>query len=118
MNEPSRPSPPPLRRDRSYSPRSTKSSSSYSRSRSRSISPYRRPYRRRYYSRSPPPPLRHRPLLRRYRSRSPPPRRRVNKDCRVYVSNLAFDVTWHQLKDFMREGLDSLFVMNNSFFLK
>ncbi|KAI8361812.1 hypothetical protein EDC96DRAFT_512591 [Choanephora cucurbitarum] len=111
MNAPS----PPLRRDRSYSPRSTKSSSSYSRSRSRSISPYRRPrsrsispyrrpYRRRYYSRSPPPPLRHRPLLRRYRSRSPPPRRRVNKDCRVYVSNLAFDVTWHQLKDFMREA--------------
>jgi RNA recognition motif-containing protein len=28
----------------------------------------------------------------------------VNKDCRVYVSNLPFEVTWHQLKDFMREG--------------
>ncbi|KAI8640652.1 hypothetical protein BD408DRAFT_444986 [Parasitella parasitica] len=117
------------RRRRSYSPRSTKSSSSrsYSRSRSRSRSYSRRgrsrsrsrsPYGRsssrgyrRYYSRSPPPhhhhPGRSPPPHRRFRSRSPPPpvrRRPVNKDCRVYVSNLSFEVTWHQLKDFMREA--------------
>ncbi|KAI8376776.1 hypothetical protein BD560DRAFT_62710 [Blakeslea trispora] len=103
------------RPDRSYSPHSTKSSSSYSRSRSRSpsSSSYRRPrsrsispyYRRRprYYSRSPPPSSVRRPPPRRYRSRSPR-RARANKDCRVYVSNLSFDVTWHQLKDFMREA--------------
>lgn len=115
----------PLRRGRSYTPRSRSSSSrSYSRSRSRSRSysrhrrspsrsrsPYRssssRSYHRRYYSRSPPPSHHRRspPPSRRYRSRSPPPRRRiVNKDCRVYVGNLPFEVTWHQLKDFMREG--------------
>ncbi|KAI8084020.1 uncharacterized protein B0P05DRAFT_535864 [Gilbertella persicaria] len=106
------------RHGRSYSPRSSRSRSpSYSRSRSPSYSrrrrrspsnsppPYRSNnggYRRRYYSRSPPPLPR---PLRRYRSRSPPMRRgRPNKDCRVYVSNLSFDVTWPQLKDFMREA--------------
>ncbi|KAI8064017.1 hypothetical protein BDF21DRAFT_466701 [Thamnidium elegans] len=114
------------RRDRSYSPRSRSSSSrSYSRSRSRSRSysrrrrsrsPTRSPYRRsssrgyhgRYYSRSPPPSHHRRspPPSRRYRSRSPPPPRRriINKDCRVYVGNLPFEVSWHQLKDFMREA--------------
>ncbi|KAL9551808.1 hypothetical protein MBANPS3_004079 [Mucor bainieri] len=128
------PSPRSPRRGRSYSPRSTRSSSSRSysrsrsrsrsysrrrRSRSRSRSPYGRSYRH-YYSRSPPPHHHHHPHRRsppppprsgRYRSRSPPPpsaaalrRRPVNKDCRVYVSNLPFEVTWHQLKDFMREA--------------
>ncbi|KAI9254953.1 hypothetical protein EDC94DRAFT_617883 [Helicostylum pulchrum] len=115
------------RRGRSYSPRSRSSSSrSYSRSRSRSRSysrrrrsrsPTRSPYRRsssrsyhgRYYSRSPPPSHHRRsppPPSRRYRSRSPPPPRRriINKDCRVYVGNLPFEVSWHQLKDFMREA--------------
>lgn len=114
------------RRGRSYSPRSRSSSSrSYSRSRSRSRSysrhrrsrsrsrsPYRssssRSYHGRYYSRSPPPSHHRRspPPSRRFRSRSPPPPRRriVNKDCRVYVGNLPFEVSWHQLKDFMREG--------------
>ncbi|KAL7309918.1 g-strand binding protein [Mucor circinelloides] len=107
---------------RSYS-RSRSRSRSYSRrhrSRSRSRSPYgrssSRSYRH-YYSRSPPPPPPHHhhhrrspppppPPRGRYRSRSPPPLRRrpVNKDCRVYVSNLPFEVTWHQLKDFMREA--------------
>ncbi|KAF1801738.1 hypothetical protein V8B55DRAFT_1473564 [Mucor lusitanicus] len=108
---------------RSYS-RSRSRSRSYSRrrrSRSRSRSPYgrstSRSYRH-YYSRSPPPHHHHHPHRRsppppprggRYRSRSPPPpphlrRRPVNKDCRVYVSNLPFEVTWHQLKDFMREA--------------
>ncbi|KAI9359844.1 hypothetical protein BD770DRAFT_385635 [Pilaira anomala] len=115
------------RRGRSYSPRSRSSSSrSYSRSRSRSRSysrrrrsrsrtrsPYprssSRTYHRRYYSPSPPPshhrrsPPHH---SRRYRSRTPPPPRRkiINKDCRVYVGNLPFEVSWHQLKDFMREA--------------
>ncbi|CEP18840.1 hypothetical protein [Parasitella parasitica] len=117
------------RHRRSYSPRSTRSSTSRSysrsrsrsrsysrsrRSRSRSRSPYGRSSSRnygRYYSRSPPPHHHHHrrspPPLRRYRSRSSPPplrRRPVNKDCRVYVSNLSFEVTWHQLKDFMREA--------------
>ncbi|KAI7892236.1 uncharacterized protein EV154DRAFT_195564 [Mucor mucedo] len=113
------------RRGRSYSPRSRSSSSrSYSRSRSRSRSysrhrrsrsrsrsPYRRSrsrsYHGRYYSRSPPPSHHRRspPPSRRYRSRSPPPRRRfINKDCRVYVGNLPFEVTWHQLKEFMKEA--------------
>lgn len=109
---------------RSYS-RSRSRSRSYSRrrrSRSRSRSPYAkntgRGYRH-YYSRSPPPHHHHHhprrsppppPRGGRYRSRSPPPpppamrHRPVNKDCRVYVSNLPFEVTWHQLKDFMREG--------------
>ncbi|CAO3615753.1 unnamed protein product [Mucor hiemalis] len=120
---------PPSRRGRSYSRSRSSSSRSYSRSRSRSRSysrcrrspsrsrsPYRRSdsrsYHRRYYSRSPPPHSHCRrtppPPSRRYRSRSPPlppPRRRiVNKDCRVYVGNLHFEVTWHQLKDFMREA--------------
>ncbi|KAI9477790.1 MAG: hypothetical protein EXX96DRAFT_568234 [Benjaminiella poitrasii] len=110
------------RRGRSYSPRSTRSSSSrsYSRSRSRSRSysrrrrsPSRSPYRRsssyrHYYSRSPP--HHHRrspPPPRRYRSRSPQHFRRkppVNKDCRVYVSNLPFDTSWQELKDLMREA--------------
>lgn len=111
---------------RSYS-RSRSRSRSYSRHRrsspSRSRSPYHRRrsdsrggyHRTRYYSRSPPPLHRSSrrsppppPPSRRYRSRSPPlppPRRRlVNKDCRVYVGNLHFEVTWHQLKDFMREA--------------
>lgn len=125
---------PPSRRGRSYSRSRSSSSRSYSRSRSRSRSysrcrrspsrsrsPYRRSdsrsYHRRYYSRSPPPHSHRRrtppPPSRRYRSRSPPlppPRRRiVNKDCRVYVGNLHFEVTWHQLKDFMREGIFSTY---------
>lgn len=27
-----------------------------------------------------------------------------SQDRRVYVGNLAYDVKWHHLKDFMREG--------------
>ncbi|KAI7902807.1 uncharacterized protein BX663DRAFT_510555 [Cokeromyces recurvatus] len=125
---------PSPRHNRLYSPRSTRSSSSrsYSRSRSRSRSYSRRrrsrsrshsyslsrsrsPYRsnsnrnyHHYYSRSPPHHHRRSPPPRHYRSRTPPPhyRRRppINKGCRVYVSNLSFDVTWPQLKDFMREA--------------
>lgn len=30
------------------------------------------------------------------------------QDRRVYVGNLAYDVKWHHLKDFMRQGEDSL----------
>lgn len=29
---------------------------------------------------------------------------------RVYVGNLSYDVKWHHLKDFMRQGEDSLVV--------
>ena len=33
------------------------------------------------------------------------------QDRRVYVGNLSYDVKWHHLKDFMRQGMDvSLFV--------
>jgi RNA recognition motif-containing protein len=28
------------------------------------------------------------------------------QDRRVYVGNLAYDVKWHSLKDFMRTGMD------------
>ncbi|KAI8997020.1 hypothetical protein BDB01DRAFT_769543 [Pilobolus umbonatus] len=88
---------------RSYS-RSPSRSGSYSRrhrSRSRSRSPYSysRSNYRQYYSRSPS----RRSPLRGYKSRSPP-RRRSAKDCKVYVSNLAFDVTWRHLKDYMRKA--------------
>jgi hypothetical protein len=30
---------------------------------------------------------------------------RSQKECRVYVGNLAYEVKWGQLKDFMRQGL-------------
>jgi RNA recognition motif-containing protein len=30
--------------------------------------------------------------------------KRSQKQNRVYVGNLAYDVKWNQLKDFMREG--------------
>ncbi|KAK9717264.1 g-strand binding protein, variant 3 [Basidiobolus ranarum] len=32
-----------------------------------------------------------------------------HKDCRVYVGNLAFEVRWHDLKDFMREAGEVVF---------
>lgn len=28
------------------------------------------------------------------------------QDRRVYVGNLSYDVKWHHLKDFMRQGMD------------
>lgn len=30
------------------------------------------------------------------------------QDRRVYIGNLSYDVKWHHLKDFMRQGLSSL----------
>lgn len=30
--------------------------------------------------------------------------KRSQKNCRVYVGNLSYDVKWNGLKDFMREG--------------
>ncbi|KAF7721576.1 hypothetical protein EC973_004468 [Apophysomyces ossiformis] len=92
------------RRSRS---RSSARSRSYSGSRHRSR--YDERPRNKRYSRSPSPPPRRRSSPRRYRSRSASPtsrRRRPSssgKDCRVYVSNLAYDARWTHLKDFMRE---------------
>ena len=31
------------------------------------------------------------------------------QDRRVYVGNLSYDVKWHHLKDFMRQGMDGVF---------
>jgi len=36
------------------------------------------------------------------------------QDRRVYVGNLAYDVKWHHLKDFMREGRDNLLHHNHT----
>lgn len=33
---------------------------------------------------------------------------------RVYVGNLSYDVKWHHLKDFMRQGKDDLFLLIRS----
>ena len=30
------------------------------------------------------------------------------QDRRVYVGNLSYDVKWHHLKDFMRQGTDGM----------
>lgn len=30
------------------------------------------------------------------------------QDRRVYVGNLSYDVKWHHLKDFMRQGMEHL----------
>lgn len=35
------------------------------------------------------------------------PRENSQQDRRVYVGNLSYDVKWHHLKDFMREGMYS-----------
>ncbi|RJE27276.1 RNP domain-containing protein [Aspergillus sclerotialis] len=118
----------PAQRERSRSPRRRsrsprRSRRSYSRSRSRSREDYRRSDRR---SRSPMSGVAGAPGG--YpgsgyggRSYGPPPRsfedRAVAKeqmmqsvressqqDRRVYVGNLSYDVKWHHLKDFMRQG--------------
>lgn len=34
----------------------------------------------------------------------PPPPKESNKECRVYVGNLAYEVNWQDLKDFMKQG--------------
>ena len=33
------------------------------------------------------------------------------QDRRVYVGNLSYDVKWHHLKDFMRQGMDGVWIM-------
>lgn len=35
------------------------------------------------------------------------------QDRRVYVGNLSYDVKWHHLKDFMRQGMPSTRAMRN-----
>jgi hypothetical protein len=36
------------------------------------------------------------------------------KECRVYVGNLAYEVGWQDLKDFMRKGMLLLFLLHLS----
>jgi len=36
------------------------------------------------------------------------------QDRRVYVGNLSYDVKWHHLKDFMRQGESSIFLESMS----
>jgi RNA recognition motif-containing protein len=91
----------PRHRNRSYSPRS----------RSRSRDGYRRGERR---SRSPAG-VASRGQARGYDDKPPSMtsvRDNSQQDRRVYVGNLSYDVKWHHLKDFMRQGSPSK-QMNN-----
>jgi hypothetical protein len=42
---------------------------------------------------------------------------RSQKECRVYVGNLAYEVKWGQLKDFMRRGLLYIYIIFFLYFL-
>jgi len=92
----------PSRRDYSRSPQRTRSRSQEYRRRDRSRSAGHNGYNQ---------------------NRAPGPPRMENKeqmmqsikdssqqDRRVYVGNLAYDVKWHSLKDFMRTGMDSSYL--------
>jgi len=35
------------------------------------------------------------------------------QDRRVYVGNLSYDVKWHHLKDFMRQGMSAVLAAQN-----
>lgn len=101
-------------RRRSRSPR--RSRRSYSRSRSRSRDDYRRSDRRSRspmsggyqgssYGRSnyaPPRSFEDRAVAKEQMMQSV--RESSQQDRRVYVGNLSYDVKWHHLKDFMRQG--------------
>lgn len=55
-------------------------------------------------NRAPPPPRAH------SENTMSHPRENSQQERRVYVGNLTYDVKWHHLKDFMREGTSSLTV--------